>query len=257
MFRSWTEASTPELAIHAVELRSRGDRSKESSVGNLRDMVHRLARDIVGLFNSPFALFGHGFGAIVSCKLACQLRNDFGLMPAHLLVSAHRAPHLPPREMLHALPDEVLIRCLAALRGLSDQIPCEPELVTFFLSLIRTDLTLTETYVIDPGDACLDCRITVLGASEDPSATQQKLEAWSVLPPIPSICCGSVEVISAFNLNMHVYLLLSASSYADKFRVTTPPLPLLCFGPARSVRQPYIFPLALSRSQRLNFRTVV
>ncbi|MFF4942681.1 thioesterase II family protein [Streptomyces rubiginosohelvolus] len=60
----------------------------------LADVRTRLA-DLTSPPDRPIALFGHSLGALLAFECARILVSEHGVQPVRLLVSGHRAPHLP------------------------------------------------------------------------------------------------------------------------------------------------------------------
>ncbi|WP_424918214.1 thioesterase II family protein [Streptomyces sp. wa1064] len=102
---------------------------------------------------------------------------EHGVQPARLLVSGHRAPHLPLREeVIHHLPDAEFLAKLGewsrTLRALTD-----PEFCKLLLPMLRADFTASETYAFAEGPL-LTCPITALGGERDEDATLGGVAAW-------------------------------------------------------------------------------
>jgi surfactin synthase thioesterase subunit len=100
-------------------------------------------------------------------------------MPAHMFVSACRAPQRPdPHPALHALPDE---RFLEEVQRRYDAIPAEvvghAELLDLLLPALKADFEAFETYRHVSG-APLDCPVSCFGGVEDRFATREELADW-------------------------------------------------------------------------------
>lgn len=108
----------------------------------------------------PFAFFGHSLGALLSFELARYLRRQYGLSPAHLFVSGHRAPQLPNDEPpIHALPEPELLVELRRFNGTPEEVLNHEELRQLILPILRADFAIYETYVYEEDDP-LDCPIS-------------------------------------------------------------------------------------------------
>jgi medium-chain acyl-[acyl-carrier-protein] hydrolase len=96
-----------------------------------------------------------------------------------LFVAAGRAPHLPRTHApLHNLPDGPFIDLLGRrYNAIPEAILADPELVEFYLPILRADFRMAETYPYGE-DAPLDCPIVVFGGTEDEWAPAVDLEAW-------------------------------------------------------------------------------
>ncbi len=178
IFYSWSELLSVGIEVCAVQLPGRGARLAEPSFTRLTPLVRDLARALIHYLNAPFAFFGHSMGALVSFELARYLDRHYGLSPVHLFVSGHSAPHIPnPESPIHALPEPDFVEKLRQLNGMSKEILENPELMQLLLPILRSDFTLCETYVYEPG-ILLDCPISAFGGLQDEYVSRESLEAW-------------------------------------------------------------------------------
>jgi medium-chain acyl-[acyl-carrier-protein] hydrolase len=155
----------PDVEVCPVQLPGRENRFAEPLLTDVGTVVSELADAIPA--DLPFVFFGHSMGALLAYEVARRLP------PEHLVVSAHRAPHLPDTTPLRGLDDDALVaRLVETIPVLAD-----PDLREIFLPILRADLTLCETYRFTPG-APLPCPVTVLGGTEDDLVGEAELAAW-------------------------------------------------------------------------------
>jgi medium-chain acyl-[acyl-carrier-protein] hydrolase len=140
--------------------------------------LRELAQALHPLLDKPFAFFGHSLGAIVAFELARQLRRQFGVQPAHLFVSASRAPQIPARHRaIHALSEAEFMEELRRLNGTRGELLDNAEFMRFMLPVLRADFALYETHAYAP-EPPLDCAIGGFGGLEDRRVNRGELEAW-------------------------------------------------------------------------------
>jgi surfactin synthase thioesterase subunit len=179
VFRTWPQALPPEIECCAVQPPGREGRLSEPACRSVTELVEQAAQGLVRHLDKPFALFGHSLGALACFELARRLRREHGLAPAHLFVSACRAPQRPdPHPALHGLPDP---RFLEEVQRRYDAIPAEvaghAELLELLLPTLKADFEAFETYRYASG-APLDCPVTCFGGEADPYATREELADW-------------------------------------------------------------------------------
>jgi medium-chain acyl-[acyl-carrier-protein] hydrolase len=127
----------------------------------------------------PYALYGHSMGAVISFELTRELVRRQGKGPEHLLVSGRRAPQLPDTDPpTYHLPRDQFIAELKRLKGTPEEVLAHPELMELFISLLRADFEMVETYEFDPGER-LACPITVYGGLSDEHVPAESCRAWS------------------------------------------------------------------------------
>lgn len=180
-FRSWAEQFPPDLQYRTelCAVRFPGhERRNEPLFTRLAPIVDMLRPAVAAYASLPFAFFGHSMGALVSFELARELRRRRMQGPVHIIVSGHRAPHLPdPNPAFHRLPDPEFLTALRKYGGTPDEVLHNAELVQLFMPVLRADFAVCETYAYKPEEP-LDCSITAFGGVEDPRVTRDELSAW-------------------------------------------------------------------------------
>lgn len=179
IYRTWSERLPAEVEVLPVELPGRASRFREPLLRRVDDVVRGAAEALGPLFDRPYAFFGHSMGALLAFELARQLAASGRAMPARLLVSARRAPHLadddePP---IHSLPEPELLAKLRELNGTPEEALQHPELMQMLLPLLRADFEVNETYEYRDG-APLAVPISVFGGVEDEEVPRETLDAW-------------------------------------------------------------------------------
>jgi medium-chain acyl-[acyl-carrier-protein] hydrolase len=177
-FRGWQPQLPDSLEVCPVELPGRSARMREPPFTHLPSLVREIARAIRDHLDSPFAFFGHSMGSLICFELARHLRSESGVEPAHLFVSACRAPQIGDRSTpLHRLTDEELLEKLGQFNGTPQEVLNHPELMQMMLPLLRADFEMIETYVYSDAPP-LGCPITAFGGLRDPEVGREHLEAW-------------------------------------------------------------------------------
>ena len=179
VFREWTREFWPEIEVWQVQLPGREGRHREPPFTQMDMLIPALADGLRPHLSLPFVLFGHSMGALLSFELARLLRRRGDPGPAHLFVSARRAPQIPDRRPpLHALPDADLVDQLSRrYNGLPQAVLGNADLMRLFVPLVRADLTLTETYAY-ASEAPLVCPISAFGGLDDGEIMREELAAW-------------------------------------------------------------------------------
>lgn len=165
--------------LHLVELPGRGARIRDRPVDRLTPLLDDLVPALLPHLDQPIVLFGHSLGALLAFETARLLRRRHGRVPARLIVSGHRAPHLPMREAeIHHLPDDAFVARLRELNGTPEEALRNADLMRMLLPALRADFTVSERYRLSPGEP-LDCPISVYGGTKDPDIPVADLHAWA------------------------------------------------------------------------------
>jgi medium-chain acyl-[acyl-carrier-protein] hydrolase len=167
------------VEICPVQPPGRENRLSEECLTSVGEVAKAAAEALEPYFDKDFAVFGHSLGAILGFEMLQRLRQTGGPAARHLIVSAHRAPHIPlPHAPTWDLPDLQLRQRLEDLNGTPKGVLDHPELQALMLPLIRADFRLDETYALAPGCRALDCPITVIGGSQDKDVPELHLQEW-------------------------------------------------------------------------------
>lgn len=177
MYAGWSNYLPDDVEVLALQLPGHEDRRQEPLATDLASLARGLRATIEALSDLPFSFFGHSMGAVLAFELACSLRRAGLPLPEHLLVAASNPPDLLPRHpLITALTDEDLVdvlRTLSAAPLLFD----DPELVRVLVPVLRTDLSMLQTY--EPRlESPLPVPITVYGGTGDPSARPEVMAGW-------------------------------------------------------------------------------
>jgi medium-chain acyl-[acyl-carrier-protein] hydrolase len=173
---------TPLIEVCPVQLPGRENRLSEPYLTSVADVARAVAaaQGLRPYFDMEFAFFGHSLGALLAYESIQTLWQTGGPLPKHLIVSAHRAPHIPlPHEPTWQLPDTEFKQRVKELNGTPGEVLEHPELQALMLPLIRADFRLDETYSPSPAHQVLHCPVTVFGGTRDGEVPESHLRAWS------------------------------------------------------------------------------
>jgi medium-chain acyl-[acyl-carrier-protein] hydrolase len=177
-YRSWSRELPSWIEVSPVELPGRGARVREKPVSRMSALVDECAAAITVGEEQRFAFFGHSLGAIIAFETAVRLQESHESTPVRLFVSAHRAPHLPLNTGLsHHLSDDLFLKRVHGLGGLSDEVLAHPELMHIVLPALRADFTLYETYERNRL-SLLHVPISAFGGTADSNVPDTSLRPW-------------------------------------------------------------------------------
>ncbi|MGF1541800.1 MAG: thioesterase II family protein, partial [Pleurocapsa sp.] len=177
VFRDWQASLPQNIQVCPIELPGRGSRLLETPLENISSLITGLITAIEPLLDLPFVLFGHSLGALISFELARYLRQEYGKVPLHLLVSGRQAPPIHDLSPMHALSEADLIAQLHRLDGTPKAVLESREMLQLLLPMVRADLKIDETYTYVEEEP-ISCPIAVFGGLADPETSLEDLEAW-------------------------------------------------------------------------------
>lgn len=162
-FQNWSELMDPRIEVVAGRLPGR---QAEQLAAPAVPFAQRVTEQLVETTmqragDAPYALFGHGTGALLAYDLARAL-VQFGKPPTHLLVSGQAAPHTGrATDAAHRSSVD------PPLPGLQD------------LQVLRPGTADGETR--DAADRLLDIDLEVLCGADDPGLDTAELGRWADL----------------------------------------------------------------------------
>jgi medium-chain acyl-[acyl-carrier-protein] hydrolase len=170
----------PEIEVTAIRLPGRETRFREPVPQRIQDLAAEVIHGIAPLLDTPYAMFGHSMGALTAFEV-CQAARAQGLRePVRLLVSGRPAPQLRLRQApVHSAPRRELVARLQEYRGTQPELLSDPEALDAFISVLRADLAMSETYHYDPRPP-LECPVSAFGGTDDTFATPAELDAWRI-----------------------------------------------------------------------------
>jgi medium-chain acyl-[acyl-carrier-protein] hydrolase len=177
VYAEWSRCLPAAIQIVACQLPGRGPRIAEAAAHDVGTVVEELVRDLTPYLDTPLAVFGHSYGALIAFELTRAVER-IGVTPYRLYASASRAPHiLASTRARHLLSDAELIDELRRIGGTPAAILDSAEMMQLLLPTIRADLQADETYSYVAGPT-LQCPITALAGDCDANVSADDLVAW-------------------------------------------------------------------------------
>ena len=178
VFSTWHRALPSQIELCAVQLPGRDLRRKEPFILDLNRLVDELLVALAPMHDRPVALFGYSLGGLLAFEYARALRRAKQPGPTQLIVGAARAPQRPPDPAIHKLAQADFVREMGArYDGIPRAVLDDPELLAYFLPVIRADLALLDSYRYRQEPA-LSCPITAFGGRDDKRITAQEVAFW-------------------------------------------------------------------------------
>lgn len=186
LFRGWASRLPAGVEVCAIEMPGHGVRLAERPCGDMTTLVDVLSAAVRLLVrDAPYAFLGHSLGGIVAYEVARRLRALGEPLPARLLVSASRAPHVAPTTRpLHDLPDAQFLAQLRRYNGIPRAVEDSPELLQLMLPVVRADMRVYETYQHAAG-AKLACPISAFAGNDDEWVPTARVDRWRDLTAAP------------------------------------------------------------------------
>lgn len=175
-YAAWNSHLGPAIEVIPVALPGRDGRLATPALTDMGRLVDTLLDELAPRLDGPYALFGHSMGAHVAFELARALRRHGQPLPAGLIVSGARAPHLGRLPPLAHLADDELLRAVALRYG-TTLAPEMMDIVRLMLPTLRADIQLIESHTYRD-EAPLDLPITAFAGIDDPAIPVSEVRQW-------------------------------------------------------------------------------
>ncbi|WP_157856180.1 thioesterase II family protein [Actinacidiphila yeochonensis] len=176
VFHRWAHPLGREVEVWSATMPGRAARSGEPFATDWAGLTAEFADAVEALVPGPYALFGQSLGSVVAFEVGRELTRR-GRPPLHFVSSAGAAPDVRP---VFTVPedDDALIRKVDVhYAGIPAAVKAVPELVAYFLPVLRADLELAASYTYRPGPG-LPCPVTAFAGDRDGTVSADGLAAW-------------------------------------------------------------------------------
>lgn len=180
VFNKWRQYLDKRIEMFAVELAGRGRRIYDPLYDSIEEAVEDVYKIVSGLSDgTPYAIFGHSMGGIITYELAQKIRALKQPPPLHIFFSGRGAPHVPRDndKMFHKMPEKEFKKEIIDLGGTPKEFFEHPELIDVLLPTLRSDFKIAETYEKSKDIKPLDYDITIFIGKEE-EVTAEQMHGW-------------------------------------------------------------------------------
>ncbi|MFC5861904.1 thioesterase II family protein [Acidicapsa dinghuensis] len=181
VYYPWNRSLPPFVQVCPIVLPGRENRVSEPSIDDFSMLLASITRHLRPWLDLPFVVFGHSMGALLAFEWVRELRRNHCPMPGWLFLSGRCAPQTPPiSSPLHNKPDEEFLSELnERYRGIPDEVLSNPELLEFYLPILRADIGVIESYRYQEQEP-LSIPITVFAGADDTSISWNEIMDWKL-----------------------------------------------------------------------------
>ncbi|MFY1638151.1 thioesterase II family protein [Solwaraspora sp. WMMB335] len=172
-FAGWQAALPGWVEVWAAQLPGRERRIRQAPARTMIELADPLAEELRGVADgTPWALFGHSFGALVAYEVGCRVRAC-GLVVASAVVPHLQATRLP----VAADDDETLLDWARNADGTDPDLLADPRFARWLAEDLRVTLRIRREYPTVPPRP-LPIPVLAVGGAGDPDAAAADLERW-------------------------------------------------------------------------------
>lgn len=136
----------------------------------INDIIEEISK-----INMEYFIYGHSMGGLIGYLVCQKLQEENLPMPKKLIVSGKKAPNVPRKKNISHLSDNEFWNKILALGGVPNEMQNYPELIEYYLPILKHDFKLVESYQYEKKPK-LNIPIDVFYGSKE--ATEEEMRGW-------------------------------------------------------------------------------
>lgn len=134
--------------ITVIEYPGHGKRIREELLTDIDLIVHDAFTSIKNIIATkhPYIIWGYSMGALVGYRICQEIQKHNMPQPVKLVACAKTAPSVKRSKLISHLDDLQFWSEIKAMGGISEDILSHPELMSFFLPILRADIFAVEQF---------------------------------------------------------------------------------------------------------------
>ena len=178
-YNSYARLAGKNIKMIPLDYPGRGFRIRETLLTVIGLIVDDCFEMIKDRLETPYALYGHSMGTIVSYLLTKRIIKEGLAPPVYLFLSGRGGPSVTyAGTAKHLLPSAQFKEALKKMGGNSDEVLNDRELMDFFEPILRADFEALENYRYEIAEP-FDIPITVM-IGEQEGITPEVANAWQM-----------------------------------------------------------------------------
>jgi surfactin synthase thioesterase subunit len=178
-YRRFVDLAPSFVKVTLLEYPGRGERIREAPIKDVVKLAELMVSEIKDDLDTPYAIYGHSMGTLVGYLMVREIRHAGYADPKFLFFTGSEGPSSRKKDKIrHLMSESDLIAELRSLGGISDEALNEPEILEYFLPIIRADFQAVETYEYGRS-ADLDIPINIAIGSDE-NVTAEEAGTWQV-----------------------------------------------------------------------------
>ncbi|WP_411978613.1 thioesterase II family protein [Streptomyces sp. N50] len=178
-YRPWAQHLDATHELLAVQYPGRENRYAEPLIPTVGEVARAAACALLAEPARETILFGHSMGAAIAYETLRLLEADGATHFTRLCVSGRRITDFPEEVDAAHRTDDELLTAMTELGGTQVEVLREPDLREMFLTIIRNDYRLIDTYR-PPCDAePIRADVVALIGDDDPQVDRWQVKEWA------------------------------------------------------------------------------
>jgi len=193
VFMPWKRYISDFIELCPIELSGRGSRMNEPFYQTFEEGLNDVFQIIVKKLDdspSPYALFGHSMGGMITYELSHRIQKIGFKNPMHIYFSGMKVPGAPTPKKDDKVSDEWIEERIRRLGGIPEELMNNKDVLKLFMPVLRSDFHMLETRQPSNKYEKLNTDITILNGASDDLVTNDS-EKW--------------QTVTSKKLNVHTF----------------------------------------------------
>lgn len=177
----WDKYLPENIEICPLELAGRGKRYNEPFFQSIDEAVDNLYNSIkyeIDIYK--YAFYGHSMGTIIIYELVNKILKKAKKAPIKVFLSGRQPPHLGEKRIISQLDDNRFIEEVIKAGGTNDELINQPELLRFFIPILRADYKMAENYRFNPKDKLVwNIDLILFNGKSDTDVSAEEMNEWN------------------------------------------------------------------------------
>ncbi|TCL57599.1 surfactin synthase thioesterase subunit [Kineothrix alysoides] len=180
IYSKWRRLLDSRIDLQIIELAGRGTRINERPYQDIYEAADDLYNKLKDKINeNPVILLGYSMGSLLAFEIAGKLQQYQKNELVHTFFLAKNPPHCGSETVLSNLREDRLKELVMSYGGTPKEILDNKETSEYFLTILRNDFKLVETYNLIPKREKLKCDMTVMYGSDDTTLKSSEINQWA------------------------------------------------------------------------------
>jgi len=150
IYNGWREFLGHQVNIIPMDLAGHGSRMKDPFYYNIKEAVSDLFTIAENYLNGdPYAVYAHSMGTIMAYELVLKIEKQGLNPPSAVFLSGRYTPdYRYQKDNIYLMNDEDFLAEVYKIGGISREMLDYPELIKYFLPILRNDYAITQEYTM-------------------------------------------------------------------------------------------------------------
>lgn len=155
-----------DVLLSPVELPGRSGKPDEPLCKTIEQMAEHVLRQLE-TEKEEYCLFGHSMGAYVLTEVYAKLVAEGRRLPAHLMISGMRPPHLYEHKGYHLLDEGSFRAKMQAMGGIPEALIEDEDFAAMLFRFLRNDIRAVEEYAHSVNKPSFSCEVSLFNSESD------------------------------------------------------------------------------------------